>query len=65
MLIERTNAKYYSIMVDSTPDSSHTEQNTFILQYLIRQQVQYIIQAHFFTFIDELAKPVRKSQQLF
>ena len=63
MLIERTNAKYYSIMVDSTPDSTHTEQNTFILQYLIRQQDQYIIQARFFTFIDELAKPVRKSQQ--
>ena len=47
MLIERGNAKYYPIMVDATPDSSHTKQNTFILRYLVRQQDQYKIQERF------------------
>ena len=56
MLIERTNAKYYSIMVHAAPDSSHTEQNKFILRYLVRKQDQYIIQERFLTFIDEFGK---------
>ena len=31
ILNERESAKYYSVMVDATPDASHIEQTTFIL----------------------------------
>lgn len=31
ILKQQETAKYYSISVDSTPDSMHTEQMTFIL----------------------------------
>lgn len=34
ILKEREDAKYYSIIVDATPDSSHKEQTVFILRYL-------------------------------
>ena len=43
-------------MIDANPDLSHTEQNTFILRYLVCQQDEYIIQERFFTFIDEFGK---------
>jgi Domain of unknown function (DUF4371)/hAT family C-terminal dimerisation region len=36
ILMERERAKYFAIMVDATPDSSHVEQTTFILRYLSR-----------------------------
>ena len=32
VLGERQSAKYYAIIVDSTPDSSHAEQTTFLLR---------------------------------
>ena len=36
VLEERKSAKYYAIIVDSTPDSYHAEQTTFVLRYLVR-----------------------------
>ena len=40
-------------MVDGTPDSSHTEQTTFILRYLSRQSDgEYVIQERFLKFVD-------------
>ncbi|XP_004211956.1 uncharacterized protein LOC101240530 [Hydra vulgaris] len=34
ILSEREAAKYYSILVDATPDSAHMEQTVFILRYV-------------------------------
>ena len=34
ILEEQKAAKYFSVIVDATPDSSHTEQTTFILRYV-------------------------------
>ena len=36
VLGERKSAKYYALIVDCSPDSSHVEQTTFILRYLVR-----------------------------
>ena len=35
ILEELKKVKYYSIMVDATPDTSHTEQTTFVFRYLV------------------------------
>ena len=52
-LKERELAKYFSVMVDGPPDSSHTEQTTFILRYLSRQSDgEYVIQERFLKFVD-------------
>ena len=57
ILNERDQAKYYSIMVDATPDMSHTEQSTFILRYLTYDECgKYQIQERFFSFIDDSKK---------
>ena len=39
-------------MVDATPDSSHTEQTTFILRYVILKDSQYEIVERFLTYAD-------------
>ena len=49
ILEEQKAAKYFSIIVDATPDSSHTEQTTFILRYVTCQE-SCIIQEHFLQF---------------
>ena len=48
--LERSSAKYYSIMVDAIPDSSHVEQTTFIIRYLASNQGQIEILERFLTF---------------
>jgi hypothetical protein len=53
VLQERMAAKYYSILVDATPDVSHDEQNTFILRHLVLKNDVYSIQERFLEFVDE------------
>ncbi|XP_065902561.1 uncharacterized protein [Dysidea avara] len=38
LLAESKNAIYYSVIVDATPDVSHTEQITFVLRYVHRNE---------------------------
>ena len=38
LLAESKNAMYYSVIVDATPDVSHTEQITFVLRYVHRNE---------------------------
>ena len=45
-------AKYYSIIVDGTPDSSHVKQTTFIIRYLTRELETFVVQERFLTFVD-------------
>lgn len=56
--LEVSDAKYYSIILDSTPDASHKEQTTFILRYvsachgMTDADRVYDIQERFMTFMD-------------
>ena len=52
ILDERELAKYYSIMVNATPDSSHIEQTTFILRFLTKANDSYVINEPFLAFVD-------------
>ena len=54
ILDELRFAKYFSIIVDATPDSSHTEQTTFILRYVSMPQdnICYEIHERFLSFVD-------------
>lgn len=53
ILEERKKAKYFAIIVDATPDSSHVEQTTFILRYLyLNQEKKFIVQERFLAFVD-------------
>ncbi len=52
ILEERKKAKYYAILVDATPDSSHVEQTTFILRYVTLKEKKYRVKEHFLAFVD-------------
>jgi Domain of unknown function (DUF4371) len=57
ILSEISAAKYYSIILDSTPDASHTEQTTVIIRYVGatvhgRNVAVYEVQERFLTFLD-------------
>jgi len=52
ILNEWENAKYFSVMVDATPDASHTEQTTFIPRYLSQDQSGFTCQECFLPFVD-------------
>lgn len=47
-------SKYYSIIVDGIPDTSHIEQNVFILRYLNYDAAanKYTIEERFLSFED-------------
>ena len=54
ILAELRSAKYYSIIVDATPDSSHIEQTTFILRYvsMMTEKAEFEVQERFPRFVD-------------
>ena len=52
ILKERKVSKYFAIMVDGTPDASHTEQTTFILRYLTNDGEIFTVQERFLAFVD-------------
>lgn len=54
ILKEREEGKYYSIIVDATPDSAHIEQTTFILRYLHLnpEEKRYTIYERFLAFVN-------------
>ena len=47
ILEEENSAVYYSIIVDGTPDASHTEKITFILRYIHHDDNNWKINEHF------------------
>ena len=52
ILSERQKSGYYSILVDATPDSSHTEQNTFIIRYVSDCNTKFEVKERFLAFAD-------------
>ncbi|XP_065650460.1 zinc finger MYM-type protein 1-like [Hydra vulgaris] len=52
ILKERETMKYYSLIVDATPDSAHIEQTTFILRYVTIKSNKFKIMERFFAFVD-------------
>ena len=64
ILGERQFAKYYAIIVDSTPDSSHVEQTTFLLRYLVRHESRFEIVERFLKFVDFSDKTGSKIAQI-
>ena len=54
ILKEQETAKYYSIIVDPTPDSSHIEQTVFVLHYvhLNAESDKYLVMQRFLEFVD-------------
>lgn len=54
ILGELKNSKYYSIIVDATPDSSHVEQTSFVIRYVGLNDIsnEYEIQERFLEFTD-------------
>ncbi len=53
-LTERANVKYYSIIVDATPDSAHVKQTMFILRYvnLDSHITRYKVEERFLEFVE-------------
>ena len=52
ILGERKSAKYYAIIVDSTPDSSHVVKTTFSLRYQVRLESRLEIAERSMKFVD-------------
>lgn len=57
-------AKYYSIIVDATPDVSNEEQNTFVIRYLCQKNNAYCIEERFMGFVESCAKSGLDLQEL-
>ena len=64
ILGERQFAKNYAIIVNCTPDSSHVEQTTFLLHYLVRHESRFEIVERFLKFVDFSDKTGSKIVQM-
>ena len=56
--------KYFAVIVDATPDSSHIKQTTFLLRYLHIRNDIYEVQERFLMFADGSSKRGIKIAQL-
>ncbi|XP_004212075.2 zinc finger MYM-type protein 1-like [Hydra vulgaris] len=54
ILDEREKCKYFSMIVDATPDTAHIEQNAFILRYVLQDKLtgKYEVKERFLEFVD-------------
>ena len=52
ILQELKESKYFAIIVDSTPDTSHTEQTTIILRMVVFDGNKFVIKERFLQFSD-------------
>ncbi|XP_065684247.1 zinc finger MYM-type protein 1-like [Hydra vulgaris] len=54
ILDEREKCKYFSMIVDATPDTAHIEQNVFILRYDLQDKLtgKYEVKERFLEFVD-------------
>ncbi|XP_004212232.1 zinc finger MYM-type protein 1-like [Hydra vulgaris] len=54
ILDEREKCKYFSMIVDATPDTAHIEQNVFILRYVLQDKLtgKYEVKERFLEFVD-------------
>lgn len=51
ILSEREQSKYFALLVDATPDTSHTEQTTFILRFVLDCESSFKIVERFLSFV--------------
>ena len=56
ILEEQSEAKYYSILLDATPDVSHDEQHSFVIRYLCLCNGEYEVKERFLGFISDTSK---------
>ena len=54
--MRKESSKYKAIIVDSAPDSSHAEQTTFLLRYLVRHDSRFAIEERFLIFVNRSDK---------
>ncbi|XP_004207068.3 zinc finger MYM-type protein 1-like [Hydra vulgaris] len=54
ILDKREKWKYFSMIVDATPDTAHIEQNVFILRYVLQDKLtgKYEVKERFLEFVD-------------
>ena len=64
VLAERESAKYYSIMVDATPDISCQEQSTFVFRYVLPTEDGYVVKERFFVFVNDNGKKGKEIAEL-
>ena len=64
ILGERKSAMYHTMIVDSSPYSSHVEQTTFLLRYLVRHESRLKIVERFQNCVECCHKTGSKIAQM-